>query len=116
MAHQRTELARGDPGVRVVGHDPRGEREHPQQGQRPEDREPVLLEVAEEPEHLFAFALQHRVIKTPMRRLEFDCEHLLLLLRQIRCDEVLRSPKHEWPQPRPSDPCGSDGPDSIGRT
>src|SRR5699024_10996730 len=99
VLEQHGQFARTDSRIGVFVDDARVEGEHPQQGERTEDREPVLLEVAEEAEHLLAFALEDRVVESAVLGFEFDAEHLFLLLRQVRGDEVLRASQHERTQP-----------------
>lgn len=61
--------------------DARVEGEHAQQGERPEDDEPLPVVVAvDEAEDLLPLLLQDPVVELPMRGAELDGDDLLLLL------------------------------------
>ncbi len=80
--------------------DARVEGEHAQQGERPEDDEPLPVVVAvDEAEDLLPLLLQDPVVELPMRGAELDGDDLLLLLGQIGGDEILRPPHEERPDP-----------------
>ena len=54
-----------------------------QQGERPQDREPVAVHVVDEPEDLLALALQVPLVDAAVARVELHLEDLLLLRRQV---------------------------------
>ena len=54
-----------------------------QQGERPQDREPVAVDVVDEPEDLLALALQVPLVDAAVARVELHLEDLLLLRRQV---------------------------------
>ena len=70
------------------------QRQLPQQGERPQDGEPVVIEVIEQAEYFLPLALQVSVVELPVPRVQLDREHLLLLLRQVGGD-LLLSPAHD---------------------
>ncbi len=55
----------------------------PQQGQRAQDREPVRVQVADQPEYLLPLPLQVSLIHPTVRVVQFHLEHLFLLSRKI---------------------------------
>ncbi len=94
LFEQRIDLRGADCAVRVVD-ERRIEAHLPQQGQRPQDREAVAVEVVDEPENLLSLPLQLPVVERTVFRCELDLEYLLLFRRQVGGDLFLRATQHQ---------------------
>ena len=65
-----------------------------QQGEGPEDLEPVLLHVAQEPEDLLALPVEVGLVELLVPGVEIELEDLLLLLGQVG-DDLLLGPAQD---------------------
>ena len=100
LVKQRVDLAAGQVCLRAV--DQRGvQAELAQQGQRRQDREPVGVDVGEQPEDLLPLPLQVRLVELAVPRVQFHLEHLLLLRRQVGGHLLLGAALEQRPDPPP---------------
>lgn len=111
------EVHLGGPGLHGLGIDEAGmQAELPQQGERPEDLEAVLLPLPQQAEHLLPLARQPGVVDPAVFGRQLDGQHLLLFGRQLLDDLILGAAQQHRldaaPQPsarRPGSPSDSMG-------
>jgi hypothetical protein len=69
------------------------------QRDRAQDREPVAVDVVDEPQHLLPLALQVPLVDAPVPRVELDRKHLLLLRGEFGSHLFLGPPADQRPDP-----------------
>jgi hypothetical protein len=98
VVDEHVDLGRPDPVVLRVDQR-RIETELTQLGQRPEDRDPVLVEVLDEAQHGLPLPLQVGLVDAPVSWRQRHLEDLLLLRWQVRGHDLLGPPQQERPDP-----------------
>ena len=83
----------------LVGDQAGVQAEPAEQRDRAQDREPVAVDVVDQPQHLLPLALQVALVDPTVPRVELDGEHLLLLGGEFGGHLLLGPPADQRPDP-----------------
>src|SRR5699024_1508996 len=98
--HQLIQLRRRHMRVLVINNR-RIQRQHPEQRQRAENRNPVGIHIRYEIQHILPLALQNLLIQLLVLPLHLHLEHHFLLLRKFGGNRFFCTTQHERPNLRP---------------